>query len=214
MPHTSLWLLPPPTHPLHSALTTLISHTLPALLPLESTAATLSPHFFAPHLTLTSDILPSTYGADPQAWLDSLPFPAGEEVQVRFERVVAGDVFVRRCYVKVGIDGVRGLARVARGWGVSEGRGVEEKTEDWLRSWERGFGPHVSLIYGSVSIDEDALERLTRVVEEAGVKLSGGKSGSEVVDGSDGGGWTGGVVWLVPTDRPIAEWKPIAVREL
>ncbi|KAK3349565.1 2',3'-cyclic-nucleotide 3'-phosphodiesterase [Lasiosphaeria hispida] len=148
MPHTSLWLLPPPAHPLHATLTALISHTLPALLPLESTAATLGPHFFAPHLTLTSDILPATYGAGPQAWLDSLPFPAGEEVQVRFGRVVTGDVFVRRCYVKVGMDGVRGLARVARGYGVyGAGPGEEEqKTEEWLGAWEKEFGPHVSLV--------------------------------------------------------------------
>lgn len=48
------------------------------------------------------------------------------------------------------------------------------------------------------------MEVVRRAVEEAGVKI-GGEGAS---------GWEGGVVWLVPTDRPIGEWKPIAVREL
>lgn len=26
--------------------------------------------------------------------------------------------------------------------------------------------------------------------------------------------WEGGVVWLVPTDKDITEWKPIATRTL
>jgi len=28
------------------------------------------------------------------------------------------------------------------------------------------------------------------------------------------GGWTGGTLVLVPTDKPIEEWKPIAERKL
>lgn len=47
------------------------------------------------------------------------------------------------------------------------------------------------------------MEVVRRAVEEAGVKV-----------GEEGSGWVGGVVWLVPTDRPIGQWKPIAVREL
>lgn len=27
-------------------------------------------------------------------------------------------------------------------------------------------------------------------------------------------GWTGGEVWLVPTDQPVHEWRPIAARVL
>jgi 2',3'-cyclic-nucleotide 3'-phosphodiesterase len=58
-------------------------------------------------------------------------------------------------------------------------------------------------------MDETKMERVTKTVEEAGIKLS-----AKGADGDDGDGWDGGVVWLVPSDRPIAEWKPIAVREL
>lgn len=50
------------------------------------------------------------------------------------------------------------------------------------------------------------MEVVRRAVEEAGVKIGEGEEGAS--------GWEGGVVWLVPTDKPIGEWKPIAVREL
>ena len=62
-------------------------------------------------------------------------------------------------------------------------------------------------------IGEETFREVTKVVQEAGVRLSGEESaGTEPDSGLDG--WDGGVVWLVPTDRPIAEWKPIATREL
>lgn len=54
-------------------------------------------------------------------------------------------------------------------------------------------------------MDEQRMEVVRRAVEEAGVKVG---------EGGEGSGWEGGVVWLVPTDRPIGQWKPIAVREL
>lgn len=51
------------------------------------------------------------------------------------------------------------------------------------------------------------------MVREAGVRLpADGSGGTE--EGDSWEGWDGGVVWLVPTDKPIAEWKPIATREL
>ena len=55
-------------------------------------------------------------------------------------------------------------------------------------------------------MDEAMLDVVTKAVKEAGIELA--------PDGEDGGGWDGGVVWLVPTDRPITEWKPIATRDL
>lgn len=144
MPGSSLWLLPPSTSPLHTPLTTLITSTLPSLLPSESTSTTLSPSFFAPHLTLTSNIPPTIYSppaSSPQAWLDSLPLPSASSVRVRFTALRTHDVFFRRCFLEVAPgNGVEELARVARLWGVEGGDG--EKVEGWLR----GFGPHVSLM--------------------------------------------------------------------
>ena len=49
------------------------------------------------------------------------------------------------------------------------------------------------------------------MVQQAGITLSDEPSGNE------GGwnGWDGGVIWLVPTDKPISEWgTPIATRQL
>lgn len=56
-----------------------------------------------------------------------------------------------------------------------------------------------------VPISDDQRKELERVVEEAAVDLSGR---------GDMGGWKGGVVWLVSTEKPIAEWQPIATRPL
>lgn len=173
MPGSSLWLTPPPSHPLYKILTHLIESTIPDLFPTPG-AAFPRPPVFAPHLTLTSNIDPAVYGSDPQGWLDSLPFArqpsrasqagsasGGPEQEpaptVLFERVKSEDVFFRRCYIKCAFTAsVRGLAGVARAWGVNgdgkrtgEGKDVVvlgEKTERWLEEWKASFGPHVSLM--------------------------------------------------------------------
>lgn len=146
MPGSSLWLLPPPSHSLHTTLTTLITHTLPSLLPSESSASTLAPTFFPPHMTLTSEIAPSLYGTDPQRWLDGIPFPSGREVRVRFGGVASQDVFYRRCFVRVGVEGVRGVVAIARARGVSGEEEVGGRTGEWLEWWVESYGPHVSLM--------------------------------------------------------------------
>ncbi|KXX81125.1 hypothetical protein MMYC01_204088 [Madurella mycetomatis] len=223
MPGSSLWLLPPPAHPLHAALTALITSTLPARFPRESASSpSVSPHFFPPHVTLTSEVEPSRYSADPQAWLDRMVgrWLAGDGdshvVKVRFGEIATQDVFFRRCFIRVGFERVRawlgwpGMGGLWRcGWGAMFG----EETERWLEWWRREYGPHVSLIYGDVPIADEVLHEVTRVVREAGIRLP--KAGSDgIEEGNSWNGWDGGVVWLVPTDKPIAEWKPIATREL
>lgn len=144
MAGSSLWLVPPPSHPLHAAIAKLIETTLPAG---QFPDATPRPPAFAPHLTLTSSIDPAVYGADPQAWLDGIPFPGGgSQVRVVFERVATEDVYFRRCYLKCGFDGVREVAGMARARGVLGEDGVGEETERWLAEWRASFGPHVSLV--------------------------------------------------------------------
>jgi 2',3'-cyclic-nucleotide 3'-phosphodiesterase len=46
---------------------------------------------------------------------------------------------------------------------------------------------------------------LKGAVEEAGVSFEWGEKGN---------GWRGGSLWVVPTFKPVAEWIPIAVRDL
>ena len=54
------------------------------------------------------------------------------------------------------------------------------------------------------------MKEITKVVQDAGIHLEGVEGNKTESWGS----WEGGVVWLVPTDKSIAEWKPIAQRTL
>ncbi|KAK4170912.1 2',3'-cyclic-nucleotide 3'-phosphodiesterase [Triangularia setosa] len=148
MPGSSLWLTPPPTNPLYPILPKLISSTLPAKFPSEAASSPrVTPHFFAPHMTLTSDVSPSVYGSNPQAWLDAIPFPSAASVKVKFGKVKSQEAFYRRCYISVGYEGVKDLAGVARARGVfDEADEHGEKTKEWLEWWRKEFGPHVSLM--------------------------------------------------------------------
>lgn len=176
MPGSSLWLVPPLSHPLHEVITTLISTTLPSKFPSE--AGGTNPVLFAAHMTLTSEILPSTYyhNSTPdlnhpatdeekqhaQKWLDALLFPPAGEVRVRLDRVDTQDVFFRRCFVRVGYEGVEDIVAVTREYAVTRGGSsssssgsgrddgagspISKATREWLASWKEAFGPHVSLI--------------------------------------------------------------------
>ncbi|RYP22121.1 hypothetical protein DL765_001880 [Monosporascus sp. GIB2] len=204
MPGSSLWLIPPASHPLHGIISDLVSEQLPSSFP-DLTGPT-----FAPHMTLTSNIPPALYGDAPQEWLDSIPWPAARDVQVRFEDVRTEDTFFRRCYIRVVFEGVRSIAGLARARGVNGEETIGSKTEQWLEEWRSAFGPHVSLIYGENPIDEAKLQEIVKLVKSKGVTLAESDSGAQ------GGlnGWEGGVVWLVPTDKPVGDWKPIATKTL
>lgn len=67
---------------------------------------------------------------------------------------------------------------------------------------------------GNIPISEETLCDISKVVEEAGVDLGGTARTTDGVEPERYNGWNGGVVWLVPTDRPVNEWKPIATRDL
>ncbi|KAL1870744.1 hypothetical protein Daus18300_005064 [Diaporthe australafricana] len=142
MPGSSLWLTPPPTHPLHAIITKLIETALPAHFPDDNPR----PPTFSPHLTLTSGIDPSVYGDQPQKWLDNISFPAASGAVVRFESVRSQDVYFRRCYIKCEFDGARDVAAIARARGVEGEDEVGPKTRAWLEEWREAFGPHVSLM--------------------------------------------------------------------
>jgi 2',3'-cyclic-nucleotide 3'-phosphodiesterase len=61
---------------------------------------------------------------------------------------------------------------------------------------------------------DGALREITVIVMQAGIKLSE-ESLADAKETASWNGWDGGVVWLVPTDKPVSEWgKPIATRRL
>ncbi|KAF2735453.1 2, 3 cyclic phosphodiesterase [Polyplosphaeria fusca] len=192
MPGSSLWLLPPDDHPLNPLLTSLIQTT---------SAKFASPHLFIPHVTLTSDIPPSTYASSAQKWLHDLPLPAAKDVAVKLGKLQSEDVFVRKLYSKVDKAGVKEIGAAARM--VVEGYADWTKALEWA---EESYNPHVSLLYHDCPpvSDKDVAE-MEKMVAIVGVSLEGeGELGS----------WLGGRVVLVETDKPISAWAPIAERTL
>ncbi len=63
---------------------------------------------------------------------------------------------------------------------------------------------------GDFNISHDKLQTVDETVQG---KIQETKHHTSVDEGTVNG-WTGGTVWLVPTDQPLDEWKPIATREL
>ena len=133
MPGSSLWLLPPETHPLNEILTSLIKRT--------------ASHFdssdlFIPHITLTSEILPSKYRAEPQRWLESLDLSSGNDVQVRFEKLNSEDVYFRKLYLQCQKTiGLKTLAKVCRK------QVANYEDEEQVGRWaDETYNPHVSLL--------------------------------------------------------------------
>lgn len=132
MPGSSLWLLPPAT---------VNQDALFALI--EKTSSHFgSPHRFLPHVTLTSEISPSKYGSDPQAWLNSLDMLSGEKFRVTFEKLNSEDVFFRKLYIKCNkTDALKDLA--ARCRQHVDGFGELPKAQDWAAE---SYNPHLSLL--------------------------------------------------------------------
>lgn len=54
-------------------------------------------------------------------------------------------------------------------------------------------------------IDAKDLSEVESLADKLGVSVTGK---------GDSGGWRGGQVVLVPTDKPIDQWTPIAIRTL
>lgn len=193
MPGSSLWLLPPKSHPLNDILSSLIDQT---------SSRFSSPHKFIPHVTLTSEISPSTYSSDPQKWLDSLQLPTPSLVQVRFEKLASEDVFVRKLYIKC--NKTEGLEKLAARCRLKV---VGFEGEDIATNWAmEKYNPHLSLLYHDCPVvGDEELGRVAELVQKAGVVL--GNSG-------DLAGWAGGRIILVPTDKSIDQWNPVAERDL
>jgi 2',3'-cyclic-nucleotide 3'-phosphodiesterase len=54
-------------------------------------------------------------------------------------------------------------------------------------------------------VSEEKRSEVEGLLLESGISLDGQGEMS---------GWTGGSLWLVPTFKPIEEWKPLAERKL
>ena len=135
---SSLWLVPPPQHPVTALLKDLIESVVPSLFP------KLNPPRFSPHVTLTSEIPPSRYGSDAPGWLDSLDFPSASDVVVKFTALDCEEPFFRKCNLKVEkAGGLVSLAKEAREVGVLGSKEKGREVDLWAIETYR---PHCSLM--------------------------------------------------------------------
>jgi 2',3'-cyclic-nucleotide 3'-phosphodiesterase len=90
-------------------------------------------------------------------------------------------------------------------------------------AWKRRYQSQelTSYLSGDQILDDNALQKVRQAAEETGIKLdrdqgayTGPADEEDRIGKKQWDGWQGGLVWLVPTDKSIEEWKPIAVRRL
>lgn len=119
-----------------------------------------------------------------------------------FEGLGSEDVFFRKLYIKCAKSKhLEELARTCR----RKVPGYEE--DDKAKAWaDEQYNPHLSLMYHDCPVVE----------KEGYIKVQGMavQLGIDVDGESNMGGWEGGTVVLVPTDKPIDQWIPIAERKL
>lgn len=72
----------------------------------------------------------------------------------------------------------------------------------------------LTLISADITVSEEQLKQVEAAVTGKGVHLNGELDGNPPTDKEPLDGWEGGDVWLVPTDKDIKDWKPIATRSL
>jgi len=134
--------------------------------------------------------------------LERLAVPQVQEVKVQFKEVAVGNTFTKKLFIRCEKPGIEGLATLCR-WQAVEGgdSGYMQRAEQWAEGWD----PHVSLMYSAGDVSEEKRKEFEEMVLESGISLNGEDEMS---------GWTGGTLLLVPTFKPIEEWKPVAERKL
>jgi len=152
---------------------------------------------FQPHLTLTSELARDA-GEEVLAGIEVVPSPT-----VKFREAVVGETYFTRVTLHVEKDpALVGLAKQCR----------EKFTDAEAERWAvETFTPHVSLVYaamGKARVEGEGV--LGKVLEEVGKGgvLVGGEGEAEMA------GWRGGRIVLVHTWKDIAEWVPVAEREI
>lgn len=121
---------------------------------------------------------------------------------MKFEKLASEDVFVRKLYIKCEkAEGLKKLALVCRR--EVEGFGEGDKAGQWAAE---KYNPHLSLLYHDCPpVDEEGLAEVEKLAQKVDVSIAGK---------GDLGGWRGGRLALVPTDKPIEQWSPIAERDV
>ncbi|KAK4993860.1 hypothetical protein LTR50_000073 [Elasticomyces elasticus] len=218
MPGWSLWLVPPESSSLHTALTTLITTTLPSLFPDTDHPA------FHPHITLTADIPPSTFAeADPQVWLDGLALPegGGSGIDVVVGGVEVGESFVKKLTLKVeeGNGGLVELAVWCRAGAVFGGdfEGARSSTtppSTLTAALSTKILPAVSTAKQAAT-STAATSTADQPPDTQSDAPNDQNPQQRERERQERNSWRGtSSVWLVPTALPVGEWTAVARREI
>ncbi|KAF1989378.1 hypothetical protein K402DRAFT_271149 [Aulographum hederae CBS 113979] len=157
----SLWLVPLPTHPQTTTLSTLIKHIIPSLFP------SLSVQSFDAHVTLTSDIhLPP--GISAQQFLDDIALPAASSVKVLYTHLDVGEQFFKKITLRVDKAGVKDLALRCRREAFKD-----REDSEAIRWANEVYNPHCSLI-SSTTITPEETTAISTALDAAQVTLSPG----------------------------------------
>ncbi|KAG8625994.1 hypothetical protein KVT40_006395 [Elsinoe batatas] len=125
-------------------------------------------------------------------------------IEINLHELEAGDPFFRKLALNATLPspGLSALATVLRAQGCY-GNDVET-----AKSWEKSeYRPHLSLLYADVPKDE-ARRKIPGVLQDLV------RAKAILKPSRDGTVSKGGSIVLVPTDREIGQWKPIASRPL
>ncbi|KAK3063759.1 hypothetical protein LTS18_012974 [Coniosporium uncinatum] len=142
-------------------------------------------------------------------------------VEVKFKELASGDTFFKRLYIRCHkTASLCALASSARRHAVHHRASdvAPEHAKEWapeaedVEQWvQDSYDPHVSLLYADLDPTDSRMDTVGDGLREKGIVMAGEekKEGMAWMEG-----WTGGRVWLVPTERGLKEWKPVAERVL
>ncbi|CAN6653212.1 2',3'-cyclic-nucleotide 3'-phosphodiesterase [Trichomonascus vanleenenianus] len=213
----ALWLMPKKNSPLYDAL----QSTINGLTSLFDDA-----EGFAPHVTLTSDIVDSMSQAHVDYILDRAlaASKAVPHIDVVFDTLTYGPSFLRKVYFQVEpSSALISLAQICREEFVYLPRLITEQknynalsdedkqridsqaskaARDWIAS---DFKPHLSLVYSDTYPIDEALQRTieTRLSDVFGPDFN-----------NRGLGWTNGRIALVSCEGPIDSWQELGYRDI
>ncbi|KAK5120967.1 hypothetical protein LTR85_005751 [Meristemomyces frigidus] len=147
------------------------------------------PHF-TPHITLTSDVtIPDT--EDSQKWLEGIKLPDTKALKVAIRQAEVGSIFFKKITMRC--DKTPELCALAASCRAAGVQGNDAKgAQKWAE--ERSDMPEDEV--------EAKLDDVHKKVQEAKQQHPDSITAK------------GGSVLLVPTHKPIEEWKSIAVRQL
>ncbi|KAK9365662.1 2',3'-cyclic-nucleotide 3'-phosphodiesterase [Lipomyces kononenkoae] len=197
MPGLSLWLSPPQSSPIYSALDSLIADLANDLF------APAAPRF-SPHITLTSDI---PVDLDPDAVIQSLP-SSSPPLRIEIQKNVAyGPAYFKKIYLRIAktpdLIQLAGECRRMLVY-VPNNAGDDNDAEAKARQWQTTeYDPHLSLVYSDEwPITDDNKSHVQAKLEALFDQLGGTTS------------WVGGTISLVKTIGPVQDWQLLAFKDL